>query len=167
MEDPARYILLALLIVLTMCVITRLFSVGRILRNDRLSYEYIDNYNLLNKELSFGIYKPFPIKGRYIIMYGTVDKPLVITSLKVNDIPMPFCALGVDRIILDKNKPNEYKLIEFDLKNEYDIKKIEINVNPMTTKSLKTFKVIIRDIHGSKVWESSDFLKSQSRNIIG
>jgi hypothetical protein len=166
MQDLNKTILLAVIISIVICLIGRLFKVGRMMRNERISYEYIDDYNLLQKKLSFGIYKPLPIKGRYIQLYGTVDRPLVITSLKINDIPFPFCSLGVDRIILDKNKPNEYKLIKFDLRYEYDIKKIEINVDPITTKSLKSFKVLIRDHKGFKVWESSDFLAEKPKNVL-
>lgn len=158
--------ILTIIILLTLCALTQLFIVGKKTRNTRISYEYIDNYNVLNKQLLFGIYNEKPIKGRYIIMYGTVDRPFHITKVKVNGILIPFQAMGIEKIILDKNRPNEYKLIQFDLKNEYDIQTIEINTDPKTTKTLQNFKVLIRDINGSKVWQSQSFLKSNAPQII-
>jgi len=167
MQESVRILTIGLIIVLTICLIIRLYNVGRVLRNERISYEYIDRYNLIDKRLSFKVNKKTPLKGRYIQLYGTVNAPLEITEIKVNDVFFPYKAFGtVPHIILENTPENTYKLVTFDLSSEYEIKKIDIKVNPKTTKSLKSFKILVRDYRGSKVWESADFLKTQEKNVF-
>lgn len=166
MTPLSKGLLLGLLIIIILILINKVYSTGTIIRNERLAYQYVDNYNLMNKRISFGINTDESFKARYVQLYGSVDSPLIITGIFINDIQFPFCHLGLKTLLLEKTSDDSYKLVKLDLGREYDIKKIEIHCDPLTTKSLKTFKILLRDFKMRKVWESNDFLKPQPTNVI-
>lgn len=70
--------------VICLLLLYRLIYVGQFRRVERISYEYIDKYNLFNRTMSMGAMSEVPLAARYIMLYGAKELPLSIDWIELN-----------------------------------------------------------------------------------